>query len=433
METPAGRVPVVTAFAHRGDKVALIRRSECVGTYKGAWAGFSGYIERLPLNQARLELEEEAGVAPEDARLTGIGIPLPIDDAQAGHKWLVFPFLFRLADEVEIKTDWEAEEWRWFAPEEVGGLDTVPGLKRALDRVWPPFGDSEFWDGLAAVATDTTHGATELARRGLAALGGYVQDVGKKLDRLELLRAIRAFAATRPAMGVFPDLAARLMLGMEREGGQFDFDELVTELLGVVEDSTDLSADEAAAGLRGKRKLFTLSYSEAVRDAILRWHTDESRVIVAESCPACEGKALAEYLSRHRVCVDVIPDSETASAIQEVDAILVGCDAITDSDEALNKAGTFPSVAAANEAGVPAYAVAQVFKIVPPGWPVFLELQSPGDLDPSADMKLTGSPRFDLTPLSRFEGIFTEEGLLTQERLSQIRSDLASVELIPRT
>lgn len=426
------RVPVVTAFVYSGDKVALIKRSERVGTYRGTWSAFSGYVERLPLNQARLELAEEAGLREGQARLMGVGIPLPVDDDQAGHRWLVFPFLFQLADDVQIETDWETAEWGWYSPQDMSGLDTVPGLDEALDRVWPPFGDREFWDGLAQVATNTRLGATELARRGLSILGGYVQATVQYLDNATLLRAVRAFAACRPVMGVFPDLAARLLMAIEREGGEYDFDELVTELLGAVEDAADLSARAAAEGLADKRRLFTLSYSEAVRDAILHWYRGRCEVVVAESGPRNEGVVLSEYLLREGVRARTVPDSEIAAAAREADAVVVGCDGITDADRLLNKAGTETAVLAAGEADVPAYAVAQTFKIMPPGWPVFFERQSPSDFG-QGEAPQAGSAVFDLTPLSRLEAVFTEGGPLTAATLAKIQADLASVELIPGT
>jgi hypothetical protein len=104
------------------------------------------------------------------------------NDAQNGHSWLVFPFLFELHDNIEIKTDWEASEWGWYTPDQMKALDTVPGLVQAFEEVWPAFGDDIFWDGLAAVASDTDHGATELARQGLDILGGYVQAAYRNLD-----------------------------------------------------------------------------------------------------------------------------------------------------------------------------------------------------------------------------------------------------------
>lgn len=427
--TQPERIPVVTAFVHSGHRIALIRRSREVRTYQGHWAAFSGYLERLALNQARQELYEEAGLSEFDAALSGIGVPLEVDDPANGHRWLVLPFLFRLRDGAEIKTDWEAEEFGWFTREEMRELATVPGLDAALSRVWPPIGDREFWAELAGVATDTVNGATELARRGLTALGGYVQTHYEDLNRNELLQAVRAFAASRVVMGVFPNLAARLLLATELTGGQFDFDTLITESLSAMEDAVRLSAEAAAESLCGKRRLFTLSYSVAVRDAILAWHTDESEVIVAESGPRNEGLLLVDYLAERGVNVSPVADTDIASAVELADAVIVGCDAITETDDLLNKTGTRSAVEAAVSAGVPAYAVAQTTKIVPPGWPVFLERQSPADC--GIGEETTGSPVYDCTPLDAFEAVFTEDGVLTPGRLADVRADLGSVELVP--
>ena len=423
-------VPVVTCFLTHGSKVLLIRRSEEVSTYRGLWAGISGYVERVPLNQAYQELLEETGVSEDQVHLRGIGVPLRVDDDRFGKHWLVFSYLFEAAEPPVIETNWEASEYGWFTPDEVAGMDTVPGLSDGLARVWPAGGDQEFWDGLTDIATDTEHGATHLAREGISVLAGYIQQYYENLDRHALLQAIRAFASCRAGMGVFPDLAARLLLGMEREGGQWDFDVLATELLDMVEDSTDLSVNEAAQGIAERERLFTLSCSEAVADTILTWHRDDREVVVAESGPQNEGRALAEYLGDHDVKLTRVADVDIAEAVRRCDAVLVGCDGITGDAQIVNKLGTRAAVEAAKLIGVPAYAVTQTFKIMPPAWPTFLEPQAPGDWDDRVP-EVVGLPVFDLTPFSMFDAVFTEEGVLTQERLAGLQTELSSVELIP--
>ena len=91
--------PVVTAFLSSGGQVMLARRSDKVGTYRGAWAGISGYVERLPLEQAFVEIEEEANLTPPDVELRGIGIPIIVEDSSLGRAWVVHPFLFDVANE----------------------------------------------------------------------------------------------------------------------------------------------------------------------------------------------------------------------------------------------------------------------------------------------------------------------------------------------
>jgi len=425
------QIPVVTAFVHSAGRIALIKRSRQVGTYRGAWAAFSGYLEQMPLEQAYTELLEEAGISSSDIALQGIGVPLPVDDAKENCSWLVLPFLFALREGAEIRTDWEASEWRWYRPDDLADLQTVPGLADALRRVWPPIGDAQFWAELGALATDKSEGATELARKGLQALGGYVQDRSESIDHETLVRSIRAFAACRPTMGVFPDLAARLLLAIEREPGLFDFDALVTELLGMVNDATDLSIDNAAREIEGRSRILTLSCSEVVRRALMKWRHGDSEVFVAESLPGGEGVTLTERLRGEGINVRLIRDNEIAAVAGVVDAVIVGCDAVTAGSEIVNKVGTSAAVASAQDAGVPRYSIAQTFKIVPPDWPFFLEQWAGAGVSGHSDHVRMGTVIFDATPISAFTSVITEEGLLTPDRLAEIRAELASVELVP--
>lgn len=430
-QTMKEQVPVVTAFVVRGDKIALIKRSQQVGTYKGSWAAFSGYVETVTLDQAFTELSEEAGLPRESLSLRGIGAPLPVEDAQEGRSWLVLPFLFELKDGAEIRTDWEAEKWDWFHASDLEEMETVPGLTAALDRVMPAFGDAQFWDELADIAADRCSGATKLARKGLAALGGYVQDRSDSIGHDVLLRSIRAFASCRPTMGVFSDLAARLLLAMDREGGQFKFDALVTELLSMVNDAADLSVTNAAEVIEGKNTILTLSYSEAVRDTILAWKHNDCKVLVAESKPGGEGVRLADELHAEGVRVKVVSDSEIPAMAREVDAVLVGCDALTEENLIVNKVGTSAAVSSADEAGVPSYVIAQTYKIIPPGWPFFLEQWEAAGVSGHSDYVRTGTVVFDGTPIGDFTAVITEEGPLSLVRLEEIRTELGSVELMP--
>jgi 8-oxo-dGTP diphosphatase len=133
---------VVTCFVLRRDRgqdeVLIVRRSDRVRTYRGRWAGVSGYVEPgvTPEAQAYIELREEARLAPADVKLLRAGAPLPVQDAEQGLSWVVYPFLFLTSVPERIHTDWEAHESRWVAPAEIPGLPTVPGLAAALAQVY---------------------------------------------------------------------------------------------------------------------------------------------------------------------------------------------------------------------------------------------------------------------------------------------------------
>lgn len=134
---------VVTCFVLRTDagqdEILLAQRSQHVRTYRGAWAGISGYVENgvTPIDQAYAELEEEAGLARDDVELLRVGEPVAFHDDMIGQSWVVHPFLFRLLRPEHLQSDWETEQFRWYPPSEVATLPTVPRLAEALAHVYP--------------------------------------------------------------------------------------------------------------------------------------------------------------------------------------------------------------------------------------------------------------------------------------------------------
>jgi len=135
-------VHVVTCFLLRrgedSDEMLVLRRSGRVGTYRGRWAGVSGYVETgmAALEQAYREMEEEVGLGRGDVRLLAEGEPLTVVDEAIDTRWTVHPFLFELLRPEGMRLDWEHTESRWVRPEEVSGMETVPGLAEALARVY---------------------------------------------------------------------------------------------------------------------------------------------------------------------------------------------------------------------------------------------------------------------------------------------------------
>lgn len=412
-------IPVAASFVFCDDGIAFIKCSNRVDEYRNQWDGFSGFIEQLPIEQAYIELEEKAGLKKDMLLLRGIGIPLPVSDESIGKNWLLFVFLFEIHDKSLIKPNCEPQQIKWVKPHDIPDMDTVPGLYDGLLRVWPPSGSDKFWGGLAEIAGNRTNGATSLARKGLETLAAYVSENQQSIDRYKLMKAVRAYAAVRPSMGVFPNLAARLMLGMEREDS---VEALIDSLIAAMNDSTELSVANAALAVSGKRKVFTLSDGEAVRKTLLKWNAPGCEVIAAESFPGSEGINLAEYLSTQGINVRVVKDKCIREAAAEADVVLVGCDAITSDNCIQNKVGTRIAIEAGNDFGIPTYAVTQTFKITPSSWPSYIEHVK----DKSGLL-----PVFDHTPIEMFTSVCTENGELTINELNKLRNELDSIELIP--
>ena len=126
---------VVTSFIRHRGKILVLRRSEKVGTYKGKWAGVSGYLEDpTPLAQALREINEETGLTGSEVTLVSSGKPLEVPDPELGFSWLVHPFLFETGEPGKIRLDWEHVEMKWVEPALLRQLPTVPGLAEAYAR-----------------------------------------------------------------------------------------------------------------------------------------------------------------------------------------------------------------------------------------------------------------------------------------------------------
>lgn len=130
--------PVVSCFLLRVDepepRLCIVRRSQRVGSYHARWAGISGFLEAgvTPEEQAYTEIREETGLQPPQVRLLRRGTVVEYVDAELGRRWQVHPFLGEVLEPEAIKLDWEAEEMRWIAPDELGNYETVPKLREAF-------------------------------------------------------------------------------------------------------------------------------------------------------------------------------------------------------------------------------------------------------------------------------------------------------------
>ncbi len=126
---------VVTCFLESGGEMLILRRSGEVGSYRGSWAGVSGYIESTADEQALTEIEEETGLGRGEVELLKKGELLDVVDEGLETRWVVHPYLFRIKDRDKIRIDWEHKEARWIKPEDIVNYQTVPKLKEALSRV----------------------------------------------------------------------------------------------------------------------------------------------------------------------------------------------------------------------------------------------------------------------------------------------------------
>ncbi len=126
---------VVTSVLRNKGQILVMKRSDEVGSFRGKWACVSGFIEsdESDLDAAIREVREETG-------LKGIELAnrIPLErfrDLKA--VWAVHPFLFDVPRR-EIMLDWEHDEFRWIAPEQLTSYGCVPGLEAVVDRLLRP-------------------------------------------------------------------------------------------------------------------------------------------------------------------------------------------------------------------------------------------------------------------------------------------------------
>jgi len=123
---------VVTSILRNRGKILLLRRSTKVGSYRGQWAGVSGYIEHGEDDRSAAvrELSEEIGNG--DLKPTKRLEPQRFRDSEV--VWCVHPFLFDV-DSRDISIDWEHDAFEWVSPEDVSRYPTVPGLQTIVSRL----------------------------------------------------------------------------------------------------------------------------------------------------------------------------------------------------------------------------------------------------------------------------------------------------------
>ncbi|QCC46625.1 NUDIX domain-containing protein [Halobellus limi] len=456
---------VVTCFVRERGKVLLTRRSDAVGTYRGRWAGVSGYVEEEadgvdspdadydsldadsdPLDaerDARRELREEVGLTAEDLELVRTGEPVAVDDEQGS--FVVHPFLFE-SDTREVTTNEELAEVEWVDPTAILERETVPRLWETWRRVAPT---------VETVREDRTHGSAWISARALEVLRDAAAEAGVRADedgsaetanRADVLDVADDLRGARPEMAAVANRVNRVVARTLR--ARDDPERLVERAIEALEAAFE--ADSAAARTAATRlrdadatAVATLSRSGTVREAIAELTAGGDRplseLVVAESRPECEGVAVAEWAARETnasVTLTTEAALPTALADRGVDAVVVGADSILPNGDVVNKTGTRVLALAARELDAPVYAVASKDKVRPAGEEEgdgtndgegddaqadVPDVESPAEnvYDGDADVSVH-APTFEVTPAALVDGIATEEGLLDPEEVRRI-------------
>lgn len=230
------------------------------------------------------------------------------------------------------------------------------------------------------IELDHRHGAGWLARQAVEALA---EAVASGADPLETGRAL---VSARPEIGAIAGAVGRV-LAASRSPEQIA--EEAAALVALRDRASNSIAVLLGPSLQGT--VMTHSASSTVREALV--HTPPDRVVCTVSGPEGEGRPFAEDLEGEGLTVEVVADEDAAHAVETVDLLLLGADAVFADGSLVNKTGTSGLAQAAHDAGVPVFVACETFKLAPSQ-----------ARDPKAE-------RWDLTPPECIDRYATEEGV----------------------
>lgn len=272
---------------------------------------------------------------------------------------------------------------------------------------------ARFDRALARVAADRRSGASGLAAAALDAVEELVSASARSPPaefRRIAAHVARRLRATQPALGALvrsadawtrlatrprPRADAVRWLALERrrrEGAARALRRVVRERL------------------PPRLRVLTLSRSATVVAALAAppARRRPRSVVVLESRPGGEGRAMVRDLRRRGVRARWVPDRELATAVRSADLVLIGADAVYRTGDLVHKVGTRTLVDAARRAGVPTVVVSAYAKFVDRRRPVA--------------RRPTG---FDRTPGRWIEEFWTDRGVRRPGRRANALRTLA--------
>jgi ribose 1,5-bisphosphate isomerase len=407
--------PVVTVFLRNRGEVLLLRRSDAVGSYPGAWGGVAGHVEDSPRESAAREIREETGL--EQTTLVRAGEAFVVEDEDRGTRWRVHPFLFD-CEHREVKPNWETDRAEWVAPSAILDRETVPDLWTSYDRVRPT---------VESVAADEDHGSATLSVRALEVLRDEAALAAREDGGFEqVAETARDLRAARPAMTAVTNRLNRAMASADPNPESVER----AARKGI---ERALDADRAAAAtaveLLGDR-VATLSRSGTALAALNR--AEPEQVVIPESRPGREGVGVAEevagVVAGSADAVTLTTDAGFAQALADhaVETLVVGADSVLADGRIVNKVGTRSAALAAAHEDIDVLVAAASDKISPDTEYDRGERPATEVYDGESAIAVD-NPTFDVTPAACVDAVVTERGVLDGEAVGAVAAEHRSL------
>jgi ribose 1,5-bisphosphate isomerase len=278
-------------------------------------------------------------------------------------------------------------------------------------------------------------GARNVAKAAMVAMG-IIARKSKAESREELMNELLVAAdeltATRPTEPMLRNSLRALFADMRRsKGGVAELRKLVEreelEYFMKMRENEERISEYGGRELSSSSVILTHCHSSSVV-SILERANELSRgteVICTETRPKFQGLITAKQLSSAGLKVTLIVDSAVSHFMKDVDAVLVGADAITAKGDLINKIGTCGIAMVAHEHGVSMYSAAETFKFDPLTlWGGIEKIEERNPEEVINPKKLKGvevrNPAFDVTPARYLTAYITEMGVITPQSLLNV-------------
>jgi translation initiation factor 2B subunit (eIF-2B alpha/beta/delta family) len=285
---------------------------------------------------------------------------------------------------------------------------------------------------IGRLAADRTSGASEILEVAIAILRDALD------ADADMPAVARAVCAAQPQMAPVYNAAIAALATREQPGR---FDTFVQRVARAPEalarfaveccalSAKSVGSDEAASDERTVPMcVATLSYRRTVLQVLEALARERPlRVACSESRPALEGRKLASRLVSMHVPVTLFTDAAIGHALGDVDAVIVGADAVAPT-YFLNKSGTRMLAAAASHQGVPVYVVASRDKFVSEAVAARLHSRegAPAEVwDHAPEGLNVRNPYFESTPLELVTSVISDVGLLNVAAVPEVCASVA--------
>ncbi len=288
---------------------------------------------------------------------------------------------------------------------------------------------ARFRQRIHRVANDRKSGALELAIKVIDAFN-EITSSGSKPSKNQLSVAVKFLSKSQPTM--IPILTAAEICSKIIMTEADPYDKL-QRLRSFIVSSRAKVAVNSLSCLPPSSTCMTISKSSTVLTALKLAASSKklSRVYVMESRPHLEGRSTARDLTSEGVECILVTDALGPSLADEIDAAVIGADAILKDGAVVNKSGTYPLALACKEAEKPLYVLAESVKLderfdsaIWPG----SELREEKELLPTPPKGLRAMNKyFDLTPPSYVTAIVHEAGVSKKDWVQDLRAALGRI------